>query len=79
MKFSLVRTENPRGHQYQLILPYAFSTDSLGTTLGLGGMMKGYGQNQMMVAGTAMASFDNAAIGALGIFRIYRLIILSSH
>lgn len=68
VKFSLIREENPRQQKNQLVLPYAFSTDSLGLTLGVGGMIKGYGQDQLMVAGTAMASFDNAAIGALGLW-----------
>ena len=68
VKFSLTREENPRQKKNQLVLPYAFSTDSLGLTIGVGGMIKGYGQDQLMVAGTAMGSFDNAAIGGLGIW-----------
>lgn len=72
VKFSTMRAENPRGVQETLILPYAFSSESMGVTLGVGGLAKGYGQDQLLVAGTAFASFDEAVGGILGMWD-YRL------
>lgn len=36
-----------------LILPYAFSTDTMGFNLGLAGMRRGFYQDQMAVGATA--------------------------
>ncbi len=68
VKFSIIREENPKQQQNKLLVPYGFSADSLGLTIGLGGMLKGYGQDQLLMAGTAMASFDDAAIAILGMW-----------
>ncbi len=68
VKFSITREENPRKQKNKLLVPYGFSADSLGLSLGIGGMMKGYGQDQLLVAGTALGSFDDAAIGVLGMW-----------
>lgn len=65
VKSSTSREENPRGSENTLLLPYAFPSDSLGTVLGFGGMVKGYGQDQLMIGGTALASTDAAYIGIL--------------
>jgi len=40
----------------------------MGTTIGLGGLAKGYGQNQLMVAGTVFGSFDDAQGFILGLW-----------
>ena len=43
IKNTLDRVENAhKGTKLSLILPYAFSSESLGVTLGLGGGLKGY-------------------------------------
>lgn len=69
VKNSLARAENPKkGTKSELILPYAFSTESMGVTMGVGGGMKGYGQDQLLVAGTAFASFDSAVAAYLGMW-----------
>jgi hypothetical protein len=68
VKFSTIRAENPRQQQNSLVLPYAFSGDSMGTTFGIGGGMKGYGQDQLLVAGTAWASLDDAYGGIIGLW-----------
>ena len=39
-------------------MPYAFSSKSMGFTLGIGGRTKGYGQEQMLLGVTAFGSFD---------------------
>ncbi len=72
VKLTALRVENPRGAQEALILPYAFSADSLGTTLGVGGMAKGYYQDQLLFGGTVFGSFDEAAAIILGMWD-YRL------
>jgi len=72
IKLTALRVENPKGAKEALILPYAFSADSLGTTLGVGGMAKGYWQDQLLFGGTAFGSFDEAAGLILGMWD-YRL------
>ncbi|WP_299491315.1 BamA/TamA family outer membrane protein [uncultured Shewanella sp.] len=46
-----------------LVLPYAFSTDSLGLNLGIGGMLKGAFQEQMTMGATAFAGEESQGIG----------------
>ncbi|WP_028585394.1 BamA/TamA family outer membrane protein [Desulfogranum mediterraneum] len=68
VKDSTIRAENPRKQQSRLLLPYGFSSDAMGTTLGLGGMMKGYGQDQLLLGSTLFASFDQAVGLFLGLW-----------
>lgn len=68
VKFSTTREENPKGSKNALILPYAFSTDSMGVTLGVGGATKGYGQDQLLVGGTVFGSGEGAAGAVLGMW-----------
>jgi len=51
-------TQNPG--KEQLILPYAFPSESMGTTGGVGGMTKGYGQDQLILGATVYGSVDDA-------------------
>lgn len=46
-----------------LILPYAFSTDSLGLNFGVGGMLKGAFQEQMTMGATAFTGEESQGIG----------------
>lgn len=65
VKSSLTRAENPKqGTKSRLILPYAFSTESMGATFGVGGGAKGYGQEQLLFGATAFGSAE----GAVGLF-----------
>jgi len=59
VKQSTVRSENPKTGKEWLILPYAFSSETMGLTFGLGGMIKGYGQDQLTFAATVFASNDD--------------------
>lgn len=52
VKMSVERSENSRGVSDTLVLPYIFSTNSMGTVIGLGGMRRGFHQDQMTVGGT---------------------------
>ena len=52
VKSSLNREESEDKVQENLILPYFFSTDTLGFNLGVGAMAKGYHQEQMTIGGT---------------------------
>ncbi len=63
-----VRAENPRGTKSHLALPYAFPSESMGVVAGVGGGMKGYGQDQLLVGGTAFGSFDSAVGLFLGLW-----------
>ena len=71
-KYSVVREANPKGEKETLILPYAFPSDSMGTTAGVGGLAKGYGQEQLLFAGSVFASADDAK-GFVGGMWDYRL------
>lgn len=71
-KFSVIREENPRHQEETLILPYAFPSDSMGTTIGVGGFAKGYYQDQLLFGGTVYGSFDEA-YGIIGGMWDYRL------
>lgn len=68
VKFSTTREENPKGAKNTLILPYAFPSESLGFSIGVGGGAKGYGQDQLFVGGTVLGSFDGAGISILGLW-----------
>lgn len=68
VKTSIIRSENLQEGKETLLLPYAFSSDSMGTTFGLGGLAKGYGQDQLLVAGTVFGSFDDAQGFILGLW-----------
>jgi len=68
MKFSTVREENTRGGEETLVLPFAFPSDSMGTTVGVGGLAKGYWQDQLLFAGAVFGSADEAAGIVLGMW-----------
>ena len=69
VKNTLTRVENPKGGtKNSLIMPYAFSSESMGFTLGVGGGTKGYGQEQLLLGATAFGSFDEAAALFLGMW-----------
>ena len=58
VKNTTTRAENPKGTKSILVLPYAFSTDSMGFTVGVGGALKGYGQEQLLLGATAEYSLS---------------------
>ena len=68
VKSSVTRAENPKGSKNALVVPYAFSTESMGFTAGIGGGTKGYGQEQLLLAGTVLGSVEGAAVGVLGMW-----------
>lgn len=72
LKFSTTRVENTKAEKETLVLPFGFPSESMGTTVGVGGMAKGYGQKQLLVAGAAWGSTDEAVGGVLGMWD-YRL------
>lgn len=65
VKFSIQRKENIRSKKETLVLPFAFPSDSMGTTAGIGAMAKGFGQKQLLLAGAGWASTDDAVGGVL--------------
>lgn len=63
VKMSVERSETPKTAE-TLILPYAFSTQDMGTAFGLGAMTKGTFQDQMTLGATAFTGeSDGLAIG----------------
>ena len=67
-KFSTIREENPTPGKEWLILPYAFPSESMGTTIGAGGFARGYLQDQLIFAGAGWASVDDAKGGFFGMW-----------
>ena len=65
VKMSVEREENRRSKGDTLVLPYAFSTESMGTVIGVGGMARGFYQDQMTVGGTVFGGKESHGI-ALG-------------
>ena len=51
VKSAVNRTENPEGFGEYMILPYAFSSESTDFVVGVGGMRKGFLQEQMLIGG----------------------------
>jgi hypothetical protein len=72
VKFSVIRKENPDLAKETLILPYAFPSETMGTTIGVGGLAKGYFQDQLLFGATAFGSVDDAK-GFLGGMWDYKL------
>ncbi len=69
VKSTLLREENlEESTKNSLIMPYAFSTESMGFTLGVGGGIKGYGQEQLLLGATAFGSFEEAVGLFLGMW-----------
>jgi hypothetical protein len=68
VKSAIVREESPVAGKDTLVLPYAFSTESLGFTTGIGGGASGYGQEQLIFGATLFGSSDGASGTVLGIW-----------
>jgi len=62
VKYSVERQENTKLRE-SLILPFVFSTDDLGTVIGVGAMATGLYQKQMTVAGTVYGGGDTKGFG----------------
>ena len=69
VKSTLTREENLKGGtKNTLVMPYAFSSESMGFTLGIGAGVKGYGQEQMLLGATLFGSADEAVGLFLGMW-----------
>lgn len=68
VKNTLVREEKPGTTKNFLVLPYVFSSESMGFTLGLGGGLKGYGQEQLLLGATGFGSFEESVGFFLGMW-----------
>ncbi len=62
VKYSVERQENTKMRE-SLILPFVFSTDDLGTVIGVGAMATGLYQKQMTVGGTVYGGGDTKGLG----------------
>ncbi|MEZ9593292.1 BamA/TamA family outer membrane protein [Shewanella sp. 10N.261.52.F9] len=67
VKTTIDRAETPNNVKEKLILPYLFSTDSMGLNLGVGGMLSGYFQDQMTIGGTVFGGEVSQGAG-LGVW-----------
>ncbi|PML14673.1 hypothetical protein BCT78_01480 [Vibrio breoganii] len=59
MKYTIHRAENADNTKNAMVLPYAFSTESMGLNVGIGGVVQGVGQEQMVIGGTGWAGADS--------------------
>ncbi|MEH6469944.1 MAG: BamA/TamA family outer membrane protein [Halopseudomonas sp.] len=64
VKHVTTRAETPEKSDESLVLPYAFSTETMGLNIGIAGMRSGYHQDQMSIAGTAFAGDVSHAVMA---------------
>ena len=72
VKTSVVRTESTSSQEV-LWLPYIFSTNDLGTIFGLGAMLSGAYQEQLVIGATAFTSSDAKTMGIAAGAWDYRL------
>lgn len=68
LKYRIVRTENPDAHGSWLAIPFGFPSDSMGTTFGVGGITRGYVQEQV---GAGLALFGSADDAKGSLFSIW--------
>ncbi|WP_019026268.1 BamA/TamA family outer membrane protein [Colwellia piezophila] len=61
VKYSVQRQENTKMRE-SLVLPFAFSTDDMGTVIGIGAMATGLYQKQMTVGGTIYGGGDSKGL-----------------
>lgn len=64
VKMSINRAENANAAGDTLILPYAFSAESMGFTVGVGGMRRGFLQDQMTIGGTVFGGKETHGLAA---------------
>ncbi len=69
IKYSVQRQENTKPREI-LILPYAFSTDDMGTVIGVGAMATGLYQKQLTLAGTVFGGASKGLALSLWDYRI---------
>lgn len=64
VKYKAIRMENSeKGGEEYLILPYFYSSDSMGTVIGVGAGAKGYYQEQLLVGGTLFGAVGDDTYG----------------
>ncbi|MDX1281875.1 BamA/TamA family outer membrane protein [Shewanella colwelliana] len=63
VKSAVNRAETSTKVKENLVLPYLFSTDTMGFNLGVGGMLSGYYQEQMTIGGTVFGGEVSRGIG----------------
>lgn len=69
VKTTLSRVESSEnGTKSMLVLPYAFSTEGMGLTAGVGAGTKGYGQDQLLVGVTAFTGVEDTSGLFLGVW-----------
>jgi len=69
VKSTFIRKESPNANRKShLIVPYIFATESMGVTVGLGGGVKGYIQDQLLMGATTFASSDEATGVYMGVW-----------
>lgn len=64
VKSRIDRQETPERIRESMVLPYLFSTETMGLNVGVGGMIKGIHQDQMTIGGTVFGGETSYALAA---------------
>ncbi|MPW35592.1 BamA/TamA family outer membrane protein [Vibrio sp. B1Z05] len=64
MKYTITRAENANDTKNAMALPYLFSTETMGLNVGVGGVVQGIGQEQLVIGGTAWGGEESYGISA---------------
>jgi len=70
VKYSVQRQENTKLRE-SLVLPYAFSTDDMGTVIGVGAMATGLHQKQMTLGGTVYGGDSKGLALSVWNYRVF--------
>ena len=62
VKVATERVENTGSTSQKILLPYAFSTEGMGLTIGLGGILKGLYQDQLTLGATVFGGPENVGM-----------------
>ncbi|MEN8188720.1 MAG: BamA/TamA family outer membrane protein [Thermodesulfobacteriota bacterium] len=68
VKYSVTRAENPKGSKEFLILPFGFSSETMGPTFGVGGGSKGYIQDQLLMGGAVYGGTEETVGAVLALY-----------
>ncbi|OBT13493.1 hypothetical protein A9264_07050 [Vibrio sp. UCD-FRSSP16_10] len=64
MKYTISRAENANNTKNNMVLPYVFSSETMGFNMGVGGVVQGVGQEQLVIGATGWAGEESYGVSA---------------
>ncbi|CAM3176140.1 BamA/TamA family outer membrane protein [Vibrio rarus] len=64
MKYTITRAENANNSKNSMALPYLFSSETMGLNVGVGGVIQGVGQEQLVLGATTWAGAESYGVSA---------------